>query len=69
MALFNTLPNENVFVNALDQFARAALTAANAYAEKSKQPTIVVNVNYEPGQTTTQDVAEAVRRAVRVQDR
>jgi hypothetical protein len=36
--------------SALDKLAGAAVTAANAYADKCKQPNVVVNVNKEAAQ-------------------
>jgi multidrug efflux pump subunit AcrB len=72
MGLFDSYSGSNNnrdFVGAFVTFAEAAKTAAEAYAKKNAQPTIVVNVSYEPGTNTIIDVANAVKRAVQVQDR
>lgn len=57
------------FLKSFATLADAAKIAATAYVNKTEQTNIVVNVNYEPGTTTVQDIADAVKRAVRVQDR
>lgn len=69
MGFLDSYGESKKFLEIFSTLADAAKTAADAYANKMKQPNIVVNVNYEPGTTTVQDVADAVRRAVRVQDR
>lgn len=60
------------FLKAFETLAGAAKTAAEAYAKRAEQPTVVVNVNYEPGVLNINDVAKAVTNAVkqgRPQDR
>jgi hypothetical protein len=72
MGLFdggNSYSMSQEFLNHMGTLAEAAKTAAEAYADKTKQPNIVVNVAYEPSINNVQDVANAVLRAVRTQDR
>jgi hypothetical protein len=72
MGLFDSFSgpeNNKNFVGAFVTLADAAKTAATAYAKKTAQPNVTVNVNYEPGTSTTQDIVDAVKRALRTQDR
>lgn len=56
-------------VNSVEKIASAAKTAADAYAEKTRKPVIVVNVSTEPNVLNANDVAKAVSNAMKLQDR
>ena len=76
MGVFDTFSDgDNRFLEILDKFADAATTAANAYAEKSRIPNYIVNVNKsaETGTNISSEIATHISRMLRtaskVQDR
>jgi len=75
MGVFDTFSDgDSRFLDILDKFADAATTAANAYAEKSKGPNYIINVNKaaEAGTNVSSEIATHIMRlmrATKVQDR
>ena len=63
---------EHGLLKSLATLAEAAKTAADAYAKKVEQPTVVLNISHEGNVHTAEDITAAVQRVLRngrVQDR